>query len=566
MNKVIIKYFLPVVLFFILPCAAYSQSITKQEADYILKNLSFFSACDSVGKTIDGLLEYYSRPEQTQNAHDSILEVIRKTGIVKKDNNILATYYFMKGERRKIRNVDTLCMYFDSALVKAKLAGNKPMIYGAIGSKSRALAMAARYKEALAPALESIRLCEQYGKGYVKTLIIRYVHLCPIYAGLRDTVSELFAASKAYALADSFGSPDGRLYGARQLAAVYKKMKDQPKYLQWQKLFLKLSDSLETNPIRKQIIYNKGMLEHYKENKNIDSVKYYSLKWLDNNLALKDTSGARTAALELANAYEQLHQYDSAIYYANKSILYNRLRLNNQVFMESHKKLAGLYASKGDYRKAYKQMILYNAISDSSLSIEKNKAAEEMSVKYETEKREQQLKLLQQENKIQQASAERQQLIRNSIIIIGIIVFAFTGLLFNRFKLKKKIERQQALLNERKRISSELHDDLGAQLSTARMFLNNIRINADVSGNNALIENSLSLIDSSINDLRKIMDDLQTSTLHDKGYIAATEELVNKPLPVHQMVFAVKLQLIHVLHNPESVITGRILRGQAVTL
>ena len=70
------------------------------------------------------------------------------------------------------------------------------------------------------------------------------------------------------------------------------------------------------------------------------------------------------------------------------------------------------------------------------------------------------------------------------------------------------------------------------------MPLSNIKNSSDGNANSKLIENSLDLIDSSINDLRKIMDDLQTSTLQEKGYIAATEELVNKINKMQHIDFA----------------------------
>jgi signal transduction histidine kinase len=111
-------------------------------------------------------------------------------------------------------------------------------------------------------------------------------------------------------------------------------------------------------------------------------------------------------------------------------------------------------------------------------------------------------------------------------------------LLFNRYQLKKKIENQQALLDERKRISHELHDDLGSQLCAAKLFLNNLYSNAKPGGDKALIDNSLNLIDTCIKDLRFIMNDLQTPVLLENGYIAATTELVNKVNELKQIHFS----------------------------
>ena len=148
------------------------------------------------------------------------------------------------------------------------------------------------------------------------------------------------------------------------------------------------------------------------------------------------------------------------------------------------------------------------------------------------------LELTKKDKTIKEKQLSEQTLYRNLLVVGSILLLAFGLLLFNRFRLSKQLESQRALLNERKRISNELHDDLGAQLSTARMFLSSLKNNAEGEKNKTLVENSIQLIDGSINDLRKIMDDLQVSTLQEKGYLIATEELVNKINLLQQINFS----------------------------
>lgn len=148
------------------------------------------------------------------------------------------------------------------------------------------------------------------------------------------------------------------------------------------------------------------------------------------------------------------------------------------------------------------------------------------------------LELTKKDKLIKEKQLAEQTLYRNIIVVGSLFIIVLGLLLFNRFRLNKKIESQQALLNERKRISNELHDDLGAQLSTARMFLNSMKNNTDGDKNKMLVENSIQLIDGSINDLRKIMDDLQASTLQQQGYLKATEELINKINQLQQINFS----------------------------
>ncbi|MEP6845204.1 MAG: sensor histidine kinase [Panacibacter sp.] len=142
------------------------------------------------------------------------------------------------------------------------------------------------------------------------------------------------------------------------------------------------------------------------------------------------------------------------------------------------------------------------------------------------------------ETKLNRYAILRQKRTSTILLLSVLLLIIFAGLLFNRYKLKKKIESQQALLNERKRISHELHDDLGSQLCATRIFLNTLKNNGNIKADRALLENSLSLIDTSIKDLRFIMDDLQTSTLLENGYLAATAELVNKVNQLRQINFS----------------------------
>jgi len=172
-------------------------------------------------------------------------------------------------------------------------------------------------------------------------------------------------------------------------------------------------------------------------------------------------------------------------------------------------------------------------------ALQLNKTQQELKNReLETKANAAELELTKKDKTIKEKQLSEQTLYRNLLVVGSILLLAFGLLLFNRFRLSKQLESQRALLNERKRISNELHDDLGAQLSTARMFLSSLKNNAEGEKNKTLVENSIQLIDGSINDLRKIMDDLQVSTLQEKGYLIATEELVNKINLLQQINFS----------------------------
>lgn len=227
-------------------------------------------------------------------------------------------------------------------------------------------------------------------------------------------------------------------------------------------------------------------------------------------------------------------QWNDAINYKKLSWNYSYKDLDTKQSL--YKMLYACDSALGNYKTSLIRYQQYIAVRDSYENVERLKNADALEARYKSKEKQSQIELLDKEKQLQAAEIEKQHLLRNLIIILVAVLIAAGGLLFNRFRLKRKIEQQNALLTERKRISRELHDDLGAQLSTAKMFLQSVKGKSQ--SDYTSIDNSLSLIESSIHDLRTIMDDLQTSTLRDRGYIAATEELVNRVNQLQQINFS----------------------------
>ena len=83
---------------------------------------------------------------------------------------------------------------------------------------------------------------------------------------------------------------------------------------------------------------------------------------------------------------------------------------------------------------------------------------------------EQALKLNESEKKIQQTQINEQKQFRNFLFtVIGATVL-LTAFLFSRYRLKKKIEKQQALLDVRNMIAKDLHDDIGSTLNSIKIL------------------------------------------------------------------------------------------------
>jgi two-component system, NarL family, sensor kinase len=122
----------------------------------------------------------------------------------------------------------------------------------------------------------------------------------------------------------------------------------------------------------------------------------------------------------------------------------------------------------------------------------------------------------------------------NSILIIvavvGIILlyFIITIIRYQRRSLRLHKEKIQAeidtLEKERKRIASDLHDELGPLLSAVKLKINSLDTNDP--GDQEVINSSSEHLDTIIAKLREISNNLLPNTLTRKGLTKAIEEFI----------------------------------------
>jgi len=128
------------------------------------------------------------------------------------------------------------------------------------------------------------------------------------------------------------------------------------------------------------------------------------------------------------------------------------------------------------------------------------------------------------------------------IIAAFIIILIITFFIFSIVREQKKVLRwQQAriaaeintLENERRRIASDLHDELGPILSAIKLQINHLEPVSETE--TAVLEKSSQQIDSVIQRFREISYDLLPNTLVRKGFIKATEEFIGKLKELHPL-------------------------------
>lgn len=166
-------------------------------------------------------------------------------------------------------------------------------------------------------------------------------------------------------------------------------------------------------------------------------------------------------------------------------------KISNAVILEVQirKNLAKVYSEIGDYQKAFNHMGGYSIAMDSLFKQEKTKAVFELEKQYQTEKKEKEILVQRAQLAENQLKIERKNLLISGIIGLAVL----TGLIGYQFyrvqrirnkQLEKenelkdaliKIETQNKLQEQRLRISRDLHDNIGSQLTFIISSIDNLK-------------------------------------------------------------------------------------------
>ena len=258
----------------------------------------------------------------------------------------------------------------------------------------------------------------------------------------------------------------------------------------------------------------------------------YALNALAYFKKVNDWEGVAITLFNLGNTSRCLKQYNKSIdyYLESENISQNRNLTGGIQFL--YEAMARTYEEAGDYKNSLDYYKKYMTLRDSVYHAEKSKQIFELDTKYQTEKKEKEILGLKFKQK------KREYFIY--FLVMLIVVLSFSGLLIIYTIRRKRIIAEQAneireqkilqlekdrqlyaahaLLEgeekERGRLSRDLHDGLGGMLSGIKLKLTNMKGNYVINQENAdQLDHAINLLDTSINELRRVAHNMMPEAL-----------------------------------------------------
>jgi signal transduction histidine kinase len=165
-----------------------------------------------------------------------------------------------------------------------------------------------------------------------------------------------------------------------------------------------------------------------------------------------------------------LKKNDDALSYLDSARLLAKEIGNRYLVMDSYSAMSAVYEAKGDYKKALSIHRQFALLKDSITQSENRQLAEETQAKYELEKKESKIALLEKDQELKALALGRQRAVQVGAAIALILVIIISVLLINRYRSLNEARRQAEIQQMRNTIARDLHDDIGSTLSSINII------------------------------------------------------------------------------------------------
>ncbi|TSD66813.1 tetratricopeptide repeat protein [Inquilinus sp. KBS0705] len=268
-----------------------------------------------------------------------------------------------------------------------------------------------------------------------------------------------------------------------------------------------------------------------------------ALKALNESMKLRagvgDKTGEAIAINNIGELYLKQNKPASAIPYFSEAIVKAQAINYTELEIYCYSQLAQTYAMLGNYNQAFKAQSKYLDLNQKMQDKRRIKDMEELQTKYETNKKEQQNKLLSAQYKEQQIILSRNRIGIIALAITILLVIVLFYLLYNRYRLNQQARFKDAMLeeqrlraqsimdaeeNERQRLARELHDGIGQLLCTVRRQVEFANEGApDNTGDDVL-----KMLDESIKEVRDLSHSMMPPYILNKSLKEVIEEFIDR--------------------------------------
>jgi serine phosphatase RsbU (regulator of sigma subunit) len=297
----------------------------------------------------------------------------------------------------------------------------------------------ADYTKALEYYLKALKIADSVG-GNKRLLASTLNNVGLIYKNLKKYDEALAYYSRSLKIKEEIKNKKGVGSSLHNIGLVYKLKGEYDKSLEY--YFKALEIRKEVNDLSGTAMTLNNIGSIYDEKKEYEKAFPYYVEALKVRKDLKDNFNLCVSIFSLGENYYNRKKYAEGIACFNQALEMAKKFGAKDLMKYGYEALAKAYADQKNFTKAYENQKLLTEIKDSILNSETTKQLFEMQAKYENEKKQREIELLTKDSEIQALQLNKNRLWITVLWIAILLVIALAALLYNRFKIKQKINLQ----------------------------------------------------------------------------------------------------------------------------
>jgi signal transduction histidine kinase/tetratricopeptide (TPR) repeat protein len=385
---------------------------------------------------------------------DSLIRQFEKSGNEKK--YIKTAYYvnlvrgtlatYEKGDQTASLN------YFLNTLQEAEKHKLDYLLVGALSNVSGQYRKLNDMENAMKYALRAVQLIEQ---KKAEPLASAYSSVANILLTQKRYTEALTYFQKAYIIDSLQNNRRGMAISDNRMGIAYDDTEQPRTALRYYLRGIQTAEAIGFDLLVCDFAINIGMV--YQDEKKYRLAETYFLRAEQLSRKLDSKPSLKISLHNLGELYREENQFNKALPYYLQALEIANGSDELKSKYTAHQALAEYYEDVADYKNAYSFVKKANILKDSLYKTETDATTQEMLNKYQTEKKQQQIVLLEKENENKNLLLENEK--RNRFLLFGFLISSIliAGLLYRSYRIKQKSNQA---LGEKNEELSALNEEL----------------------------------------------------------------------------------------------------------
>ncbi len=405
-----------------------------------------------------------------QNGLDSLVKKLETTEEIEKIDLLNKL-----SESFREKDLDRAIGYAEEAIALAEKNSKSDKLAISQINKGVAFRSKGDSKPALEYFLKALVIAEQINDLNIQADALHKIGVTYLFQ--KDFYSALKFAEKEEIIWRKIKDDAGIASAANFLGLIYVNLKDYDRALKALEESLEIGRKTKDNELIYKPLTNLGDL--YIRLKNVPKAIDYISQALKVSEESNNKFGIASSLLNLGKAYRLKNDNKTAIEYVEKSLEKSLEIQTLSLIRNSYEVLTELYEQTGEFEKSLFFHKLYKSADDSLINKNVRQSMNEMELKYEAQKKEQEVLALRVEKELYDRERDLNWAIRGGLSIITLLALMATFLYQRQSRLKQKTNNQlvdinktiiqkSEQVNEQKEIIEQINKNLVSSINYAK--------------------------------------------------------------------------------------------------